>query len=198
MTHRVKSVARTPRSQSEAEAGVILPVHERVRAHVMHLLATLYSLDGPQAPVVVLEYPPNRELGDLGTPVAFELARRLRKAPRTIAQEIAGAFGSLEGVTRVAAAPNGYLNFFLERRGFLLDRLAREGMKPRPSAAKAIVEHTAINPNWRTSATCVIPRSGTLVRCCASAAFPSVQNYIDDPIQVADRRRSCPRGEDVR
>ena len=27
--------------------------------------------------MVVLEYPPNRELGDLGTPVAFELARRL-------------------------------------------------------------------------------------------------------------------------
>ena len=51
----------------------------------------------PALPAIALEYPPNRELGDLGTPVAFELARRLRKAPRAIAQEIAGAFGTLDG-----------------------------------------------------------------------------------------------------
>src|SRR5687767_10568903 len=122
---------------------MILPVHARVRAHVTRLLVQLYALDAAEAPAVVLEYPPNRELG---TPVAFELARRLRKAPRAIAQDIAGAFGTLDGVARVAAAPNGYLNLFLERRGFLLDRLA-PGAAPPPGAAKAVVEHTAINPN---------------------------------------------------
>jgi len=169
---------------------MILPVHDRVRAHVMRLLAELYSLDQAGAPVVVLEYPPNRDLGDLGTPVAFELARRLRKAPRAIAQEIAGAFGTLEGVTRVAAAPNGYLNFFLERRSFLLERLAPEAATPRPSAAKAIVEHTAINPNkaahighLRNSAL-----GDTLVRVLRFRGIPvEVQNYIDDTgVQVAD------------
>ena len=169
---------------------MILPVHERVRAHVMRLLAELYSLDQGDAPVVVLEYPPTRDLGDLGTPVAFELARRLRKPPRAIAQEIAGAFGTLDGVTRVAAAPNGYLNFFLERRGFLLERLAPDAAKPRPSAAKAIVEHTAINPNkaahighLRNSAL-----GDTLVRVLRFRGIPvEVQNYIDDTgVQVAD------------
>src|SRR5882672_10028931 len=105
---------------------MILPIHERLRAHVARLLTTLYSLDEPSVPAIVLEYPPSRELGDLGTPVAFELARRLRKAPRAIAQEIAGAFGSLEGIRQVAAAPNGYLNFFLERREFLLARLSAD------------------------------------------------------------------------
>src|ERR1700716_1807615 len=117
---------------------MILPVHDRLRAHVARLLTMLYSLDessSPPPPPIALEYPPNRELGDLGTPVAFELARRLRKAPRAIAQEIAGAFGSLEGVRQVAAAPNGYLNFFLERRDFLLSRLSPETTPPRPSAA---------------------------------------------------------------
>ena len=94
---------------------MILPVHDRLRAHVARLLSTLYSIDESALPAIVLEYPPNRDLGDLGTPVAFELARRLRKAPRAIAQEIAGAFGSLEGIRQVAPAPNGYLNFFLER-----------------------------------------------------------------------------------
>src|ERR1700704_5003662 len=131
---------------------MILPVHDRLRAHVAHLLTTLYSLDGSstqqqqQPPPIALEYPPNRELGDLGTPVAFELARRLRKAPRAIAQEIAGAFGSLDGIRQVAAAPNGYLNFFLERRDFLLSRLSPKQPAAAPPAGKAIVEHTAIHP----------------------------------------------------
>jgi arginyl-tRNA synthetase len=169
---------------------MILPIQERVRAHVLRLLAELYSLDQTDAPVVVLEYPPTRDLGDLGTPVAFELARRLRKAPRAIAQEIAGTFGTLDGVTRVAAAPNGYLNFFLERRGFLLERLAPGAARPRPSAAKAIVEHTAINPNkaahighLRNSAL-----GDTLVRVLRFRGIPvEVQNYIDDTgVQVAD------------
>ena len=169
---------------------MILPVHDRVRAHVMRLLVQLYALDAADAPPVVLDYPPNRELGDLGTPVAFELARRLRKAPRAIAQEIAGAFGTLEGVTRVAAAPNGYLNFFLERRGFLLDRLGRAAAAPAAAATKAIVEHTAINPNkaahighLRNSAL-----GDTLVRVLRFRGIPvEVQNYIDDTgVQVAD------------
>ncbi len=168
---------------------MILPVHDRVRAHVTRLLVQLYALDPADAPPVVLDYPPNRELGDLGTPVAFELARRLRKAPRAIAQEIAGAFGTLEGVTRVAAAPNGYLNFFLERRGFLLERLGAPAA-PAASATKAIVEHTAINPNkaahighLRNSAL-----GDTLVRVLRFRGVPvEVQNYIDDTgVQVAD------------
>ena len=169
---------------------MILPVQERIRAHVTRLLAELYSLDEADASMVVLEYPPNRELGDLGTPLAFELARRLRKAPRTIAQEIARAFGTLGGVAQVAAAPNGYLNFFLERREFLLDRLAPDANAPRPDAAKAIVEHTAINPNkaahighLRNSAL-----GDTLVRVLRFRGIAvEVQNYIDDTgVQVAD------------
>ena len=171
---------------------MILPVHDRLRAHVAHLLTSLYSLEPADAPPVVLDYPPNRDLGDLGTPLAFELARRLRKAPRAIAQEIAGAFGTVDGVVRVAAAPNGYLNFFLDRRPFLLERLAAAPILSDPprSAGKAIVEHTAINPNkaahighLRNSAL-----GDTLVRVLRFRGIPvEVQNYIDDTgVQVAD------------
>src|SRR5687767_15403307 len=117
---------------------MILPVHESVRAHVARLLTTIYALDENAQPTVALEYPPSRELGDLGTPVAFELARRLRRPPRAIAQEIAGAFGAVEGVAKVEAAASGYLNVFLERRAFLLDRLAPQTKTPPPpSAGKA-------------------------------------------------------------
>ncbi|MGH9257735.1 MAG: arginine--tRNA ligase, partial [Vicinamibacterales bacterium] len=169
---------------------MILPVHERLRAHLRRLLAQLYSLTEADTPPIPLEYPPTRELGDLGTPVAFELARRLRKAPRAIAQEIAGAFGTVEGVARVAAAPNGYLNVFIERRGFLIDRLGADAHPSSAGGAKAIVEHTAINPNkaahighLRNSAL-----GDTLVRVLRFRGIPvEVQNYIDDTgVQVAD------------
>ena len=138
----------------------------------------------------VLDYPPNRDLGDLGTPAAFELARRLRKAPRAIAQEIAVAFGTLAGIRQVTAAPNGYLNFFLDRPAFLLDRLAAASSPLRRGAGKAIVEHTAINPNkaahighLRNSTL-----GDTLVRVLRfSGISVEVQNYIDDTgVQVAD------------
>jgi arginyl-tRNA synthetase len=174
---------------------MILPVHDRLRAHLTALLAKQYSLD---ALALTLEYPPNRDLGDLGTPVAFELARRLRKAPRAIAQEIAAAFGTLDGIRQVAAAPNGYLNFFLERPAFLLQRLSTAGatsvaLDPtarRRDEGKAIVEHTAINPNkaahighLRNAAL-----GDTLVRVLRfRGTHVEVQNYIDDTgVQVAD------------
>jgi arginyl-tRNA synthetase len=169
---------------------MILPVHDRLRTQLVRLLSTLYGLDESSTPTIPLEYPPNRDLGDLGTPVAFELARRLRKAPRVIAQEIAGAFGTLEGIRQVAAAPNGYLNVFLDRPSFLLDRL-QPPAPPTPGApGKAIVEHTAINPNkaahvghLRNAAL-----GDTLVRVLRFRGTPvEVQNYIDDTgVQVAD------------
>jgi len=61
---------------------MILPVHARLREHLAQVLSQLYALDAATQPSFVLESPPNRDLGDLGTPVAFELARRLRKAPK--------------------------------------------------------------------------------------------------------------------
>ena len=169
---------------------MILPVHESVRAHVARLLTVLYSLGEADLPAIPLESPPNRSLGDLGSPIAFELARRLRKAPRAIAQEIATAFGTLEGVRQVSAAPNGYLNVFLERPAFLLDRLRPSSAPSRATSGKAIVEHTAINPNkaahighLRNSAL-----GDTLVRVLRFRGIPvEVQNYIDDTgVQVAD------------
>src|SRR6188474_3445295 len=126
---------------------MILPVHARLRDHLTQVIATLYLLEPASLTPPVLDYPPNRDLGDLGTPAAFELARRLRKAPRAIAQEIATAFGTLAGIRQVTAAPNGYLNFFLERPAFLRDRLVPALSAPSRDTGKAIVEHTAINPN---------------------------------------------------
>ena len=171
---------------------MILPLQEQFRGRVRGVLTTHLGIGADETIAIAVDTPPNRSLGDLGTPVAFELARRLRKAPRAIAQAIAAALGAIDGITRVDAAPNGYLNVFLERRSFLLARLGVTGEPPQPPAhpEKTIVEHTAINPNkaahighLRNSAL-----GDTLVRVLRFRGNPvEVQNYIDDTgVQVAD------------
>ncbi len=171
---------------------MILPLHEALEARVRAILAEKHQIGDEAGVTVAIETPPNRTLGDLGTPVAFELARRLRKAPRAIAQELAAEMGAIPGVARVEAAANGYLNVFLDRPAFLCTRLGLAGSLPAqaPPVGKTIVEHTAINPNkaahighLRNAAL-----GDTLVRVLRFSGAPvEVQNYIDDTgVQVAD------------
>jgi arginyl-tRNA synthetase len=171
---------------------MILPVHQLVRDSIASALRKLYALEGDAMPLVVIDYPPNRELGDLALPLAFELARRLRKAPKAIAEEIAGALGPIPGIARVEAT-KGYLNLFLDRASFLrqgLSAASADAGSGASDAVKTIVEHTAINPNkaahighLRNSAL-----GDTLVRVLRFRGAPvEVQNYIDDTgVQVAD------------
>jgi arginyl-tRNA synthetase len=167
---------------------MMLPLYDRLRSAIRTALATQYALDR-EAAAIPLETPPNRAFGDIGSPVAFELARELRKAPRVIAQELAAALGPVDGVTSVSAAPNGYLNVFLDRGAFLTARLAARGATA-PRGGKTIVEHTAINPNKAAHIghlrnACL---GDTLVRALRFRGSPvEVQNYIDDTgVQVAD------------
>lgn len=171
---------------------MILPLHEALKERVRTVLASTYGLGEDAGVAIAIENPPNRSLGDLGTPVAFDLARRLRKAPRVIAQELAAALGPIAGIARIEAAANGYLNVFIDRRAFLTARLGLAGPLPTPAVAtgKTIVEHTAINPNkaahighLRNAAL-----GDTLVRVLRFRGTPvEVQNYIDDTgVQVAD------------
>ena len=83
---------------------MILPVHARVRSRLTEVLTATFGLEPSAQPPIVIETPPRRTLGDLAVPVAFELARRLRKAPRVIAQELTAAVGPIEGVARIDAA----------------------------------------------------------------------------------------------
>src|SRR5436190_9706705 len=69
----------------------------------------------------VLEVPPRRELGDLASPAAMQLARTLKRNPRAIAEELAGALrgsAALGAVREIRILGAGYLNFFLDRRAF--------------------------------------------------------------------------------
>ena len=174
---------------------MILPVYDLVRGRMAATVGRLYALppDDPAVADLTLETPPKRALGDIAVPIAFALARRLRKAPRAIAQELAAALGSIEGVSRVDAAPNGYLNLFLDRPYWLqqwLNGSPKAAAGAQGTAGKVIVEHTAINPNKAA-------HIGHLRNATTGDAFGrlirfqgrqfEIQNYIDDTgVQVAD------------
>ena len=169
---------------------MILPVHDRVRSRLAEVISAHFGIDRAEVPSIAIEMPPRRALGDLAVPVAFELARRLRKAPKAIAQELAGAVGAIDGIARIDAAPNGYLNFYIDRVAFAQSVVRGLDAAPAAGGGKVIVEHTAINPNkaahighLRNSAL-----GDTLVRLLRFRGRPvEVQNYIDDTgVQVAD------------
>jgi arginyl-tRNA synthetase len=170
---------------------MILPVQRIVRTRIAEAVTSLYGIaaDDTVLAAIAVDIPPRRALGDLAVPLAFELARRLRKAPRMIAQELAAALGQIDGVSRIEAAPNGYINFFLDRVHHLTTWLSAPPAPP-PAGNKTIVEHTAINPNkaahighLRNAA--LGDAFGRLLRYLGRQV--EIQNYIDDTgVQVAD------------
>ncbi len=142
---------------------------------------------------VVLERPPQVKLGDLATPLPFELARRLRRSPREIAAELAAALPKVEGVERAEVAGGGYVNFVLDR-GWMFQETVADSRTPAPEppadAPKVIVEHTNINPNKAAHIghlrNAVL--GDTFIRLLRfTGQRVEVQNYIDNTgVQVAD------------
>src|SRR4051812_31135668 len=168
---------------------MILTVQRQVHAAISAAIQRQFG-DNVAVPPFAVEVPPTRALGDLAVPVAFQLARALRKAPRAIAQELAPALETLPGIRQVVAAPNGYINLFLDRPSYLIPRLRGEPPAAAAPPGKTIVEHTAINPN--KAAHIGHLRNATLGDTLARVfrfrgTSVEVQNYIDDlGVQVAD------------
>jgi arginyl-tRNA synthetase len=140
---------------------------------------------------VVLERPPKLEMGEAASPVSFELAKRLRKAPRAIAQEIANNLTPIEGIARVEVAGGGYLNAFFDRAAFCSSvQKAQDFHDTSLRAERVIVEHTSINPNKAAHIghlrNAVL--GDTMVRVLRHTGHNvAVQNYIDNTgVQVAD------------
>jgi len=145
---------------------------------------------------LVVEQPPKVEMGDYALPLAFELARRLRKAPKKIAEEIvAGLEGRLPPeFASLEVAGAGYINVRLDRAGALQSAASSDLMEGREKILSAdervLVEHTSINPNKAAHVghlrNAIL--GDTFVRLLkAAGAEVSVQNYIDNTgVQVAD------------
>jgi arginyl-tRNA synthetase len=177
---------------------IIKALRESLAAHINEKYGVQIS--------VALEKPPKLEMGEAASPVCFELAKRLKRAPRQIAQEIATSLPAIPGVARIEVAGAGYLNVFLDRGAFWSRAIAekeqesdnrdrrsaeehRERLEPDRNA-KVIVEHTSINPNKAAHIghlrNAVL--GDTIARILRNAGeLVQVQNYIDNTgVQVAD------------
>jgi len=156
------------------------------------LRARVSALYHREAPEFTLEFPPSLAMGDLAAPIAFELARLLKRAPRQIAAEIVEGMPPIAGIARLEIAGGGYINAFFDRAAtvrMLLSNLETP-LAPPAGREKVIVEHTNINPNKAAHVghlrNAVL--GDTLVRLLRhSGAEVEVHNYIDDTgVQVAD------------
>lgn len=171
-----------------------LSLQDQVVAHVREALQRLYDIELPE---IAISQPPNVELGEYAFTFAFELAKKLRKAPKKIAEEVVAALGTVPGIARFEVAGAGYINAFVDRGAFAageIDPMLASRSNIRTGGTKTedkvLVEHTSINPNKAAHVghlrNAIL--GDTLVRLLRSGAHHvDVQNYIDNTgVQVAD------------
>ncbi len=173
-------------------------LERRLAQHIREFLRRSYDLDLPR---IVIEQPPSVEMGEFALPLAFELAKKLRKAPRKIAEEIVAGLGPVEGFEKLEVAGAGYINARVNRSK-VAEALAgspENGQRPTANdqepktngaSGKILVEHTSINPNKAAHVghlrNAIL--GDTFVRLLQrSGRQVDVQNYIDNTgVQVAD------------
>jgi len=162
-------------------------LERRLTQQVRDFLRRTYNLDLPR---IVVEQPPKVELGEYAMPLAFELAKKLRKAPRKIAEEIVAGVGPIEGFEKLEVAGAGYINARVKRGEVAAALAGDERPKVDTPPGKILVEHSSINPNKAAHIghlrNAIL--GDTFVRLLRFAGREvDIQNYIDNTgVQVAD------------
>jgi arginyl-tRNA synthetase len=169
-------------------------IQQTLLGRIQAILDSKYKIALAQ---LAVEQPPSVAMGELALPVAFELAKRLRKAPRAIATELQAALtedlANLPGVASVEVAGAGYLNVRLDRAAAVL-RIAKDEHADIGGPGFRLIEHTSINPNKAAHIghlrNAIL--GDTFARLLRRDEYKSgwqigVQNYIDNTgVQVAD------------
>ena len=163
---------------------------QALQARVTDLLRVKYDL---RLERIAVEQPPSVAFGELALPVAFELAKKLRKAPRAIAAELAEDLARMPGVDAVEVAGAGYLNLRLDRAA-LVQGIAAGSHSEIGGPGFRLLEHTSINPNKAAHVghlrNAIL--GDTFARMLRKDDYKSgwaigIQNYIDNTgVQVAD------------
>ena len=162
-------------------------LQRRLVQRVRDFLRQTYGIDLPS---IVVEQPPKVEMGEYALPLAFELAKTFRKAPRKIAEEIVAGVGAIEGFEKLDLAGAGYINARMNRAALAAALIADEKPPVDLPSGKILVEHSSINPNKAAHIghlrNAIL--GDTFVRLLQYAGRQvDVQNYIDNTgVQVAD------------
>jgi arginyl-tRNA synthetase len=140
--------------------------------------ATDFDVDALDVPIQSV---PDDKPGDYGSPLAFTLARALRRNPAELAAAIAERATPPPGVARIKAV-GPYLNVDLDPAAFVQGVLGLPLELPRRHR-KIVVEHTSVNPNKEAHVGHLrnIVLGDALARIERAAGHEvEVQNYIDD------------------
>lgn len=165
-----------------------------IKHHLIRLVREQLNLELEE---IAVEIPPQREMGDLAFPLAFDLAKRIKAAtgekrnPRELAGRLAAGLEGIAGIARVEIAGPGYLNIFYDRPDFFRRQLEGTGQGgAAASGGKLIVEHTSINPNKAAHIGHVrnaVLGDTTSRILKAIGETVEIHNYIDNTgVQVAD------------
>ena len=162
-------------------------LERRLKQQISEFLRRAYDLELPK---IVIEQPPKVEFGEYALPLAFDLAKKLRKAPRKIAEEIVAGVGPIEGFEKLELAGAGYINARVNRAQLAAALANDQRPTTNDVSGKILVEHSSINPNKAAHIghlrNAIL--GDTFVRLLRSAGREvDVQNYIDNTgVQVAD------------
>ena len=148
-------------------------VEKRFQKALREHIYKRYKVEVP----VVTERPQKLAMGESASPVCFELAKRLKKAPRALAQEIANSLPAIEGISRVEVAGGGYLNAFFDRAEFFMEPAESPLAKPAKRTAGRRPRHNQ-TPQKSSSS---IPASiqtrphtlGICVMLCSATRLPA-------------------------
>lgn len=152
-----------------------------------------------------INQPPQREFGNFSTNIAFILSKRLKKAPKLIADEITQkiipaypSWNQLVYVESTSSQSPGFINFFIKNkvlwREFMKKASGNDDLiEPRvriDTNDTILIEHTSVNPN---KALHVGHLRNAIIGDCLYRIFKKVRknvrvlNYVDDSgLQVAD------------
>ena len=96
-----------------------------------------------------LEFPPNPNLGDLASTIAFALTKKLRTSPPEVAADLVEKIEVPEIFTKVQNF-GPYVNFFIDYSKFsklLLEKVDENYGQLPEYGEKIVLEHTSANPN---------------------------------------------------
>ena len=96
-----------------------------------------------------LEFPPNPELGDLASTIAFALTKKLRTSPPEVAEDLVKKIEVPE-IFKSVKNFGPYVNFFIDYDKFsklLLEKVDDDYGKLPKVNEKIVLEHTSANPN---------------------------------------------------
>ncbi|MCD6235658.1 MAG: arginine--tRNA ligase, partial [Thaumarchaeota archaeon] len=140
----------------------------------------------------------NPEFGEVSSADSFQLAKKMKRSPIQVAEEIAGKIDlSRAGLIKSVEALNGYLNFKVDwgryaeeiLKAIFVER-GRYGSSDLGKGKRIVIEHTSVNPNkplhvGHARNTCL---GDTLARIFSFLGYDVlVLNYVDDSgTQMAD------------